>query len=146
VPFNLRGKNGMARKKGQNDFGELEPAGKARSVPTLKGNVARWLSPNLTSEDKAWLAANVNRLPEYICGFLHDAGRGYTVSCKFDQNTDRWLSTIICNDDTDGNFSVAVTGRGSTRINSLYTLAYLVVGVLQWEFTDDDSGASGDFG
>lgn len=126
-----------------NRFGDGAPKPKPR---TNQSNIKQWLSPYIDKADLDWLESNVDSMPEYVFGFLSELPVGYTLSSKFDPTSDRWLTTCICSAGDDPNEGIALTARGASRIDSLYTLAYLAAGKLEWNWTAQSLGGSGRFG
>lgn len=125
------------------DFGDGKGIPKASYV---RPNQLRWLSPYLDEKDQIWLQAELDNLAEFIFGRIAELPVGYTLSSKFDDRTDRWLTTIICDRVDDPNRGIAVTGRGSTRINSLYTCFYIAAVKLEWVWMEAARQDLGDFG
>ncbi len=113
---------------------------KSRGKSYNAGNLT-WVPTSLNDADKRWLSANNDHAHEYIFALLDSLSRGYTLSSKYDDKSDRWLSTIICSDESDPHYSCALAVRGKTRVISAYILAYIHMVKLS-----DGWGVSGDGG
>lgn len=125
------------------EFGDGKPTPKTSNS---RLNQLRWLSPYLDEKDQIWLQDNAHNLERFIFDTLGQLPVGYTLSSKFDAHTDRWLCTLICDRLDDPNRGIAVTGRGSTRANSIYTCLYIAGIKLEWEWVADAGQNLGDFG
>jgi len=94
-----------------------------RRKPAYKPLV--WVSPYISEQDRVWLKRNSDSIPAVICRFLDELPLGYSVSCKYDNKSERWLAMCVCNEPNDVNDGCALTARASTRVKSLFILAYL---------------------
>lgn len=136
----------MARKNLPSPTGDFSPEGK-KSKPSGSGrNIRRWISTYLDKDDLSWLESQRTNMFSIVFEFLADLPETYNLSSKFDDKTDRWLSTLICADSNDPNDGLALTSRASTRALSLYALAYICVFKLEWRWEREGDGISGDFG
>jgi len=88
------------------------------------GNLT-WISPSINDADKRWLSANSDAAPEHIFTFMGRLSAAYTLSSKYDDRTERWLTSLICTDEHHENFGCALTARGKSREVSIFILAYL---------------------
>lgn len=136
----------MARSSKSGDSNRFGDAPQKPKSGYNQSNIKQWLSPYLDKADLNWLESNVDSMSEYVFSFLSELPVGYTLSSKFDNNTDRWLTTCICSAGDDPNNGIALTARGATRIDSLYTLAYLAAGKLEWNWVQSLLGGNGRFG
>lgn len=129
--------------KSGSDFGD----GYKKPVTARSGQQSLiWVAPYVDQNDLKWLENERPNISGVILEFLSDLPEGYSLSSKFDDKTDRWLTTCICSRSGDPNEGIALTARGSTRINSAYTLAYIAVFKLEWKWRERGDNNSGDFG
>lgn len=136
----------MARnsgKSGGSDFGDAKPIPKKGSMGF---DIKHWLSPHLAEEDQIWLRDHYDNVAEFILSTLGELPAGYDLSSKFDDRTDRWLTTLKCIRVDDPNKGIAITGRGSTRVNSVYTCLYIAAVKLEWQWLEAVGQSMGDFG
>ncbi|HET8671915.1 MAG TPA: hypothetical protein VFM05_15245, partial [Candidatus Saccharimonadales bacterium] len=136
----------MARNSGKSSEVPFGNATKPPKSTDTRSNVRHWLSPHLNEYDQVWLRDNSDDIPRFVFGVLAELPVGYTLSSKFDDRTDRWLATLICDRVDDPNRGIAVTGRGSTRINSVYTCIYIAAVKLEWSWAEATTQGMGDYG
>jgi len=125
------------------DFGDARSTPKPRNMGF---DIKHWLSPYLDEKDQIWLRDNYDNVARFVLDTLGELPAGYDLSSKFDDRTDRWLATLKCVRMDDPNKGIAITGRGSTRVNSIYTCLFIAGIKLEWRWLEAVGSSMGDFG
>ena len=128
----------MARSKGKsqdNSSGQRPPSdGGKYSKPRLT-----WVNPYLDKGDREWLSSHVEQLADVVLEFLDALPDTASVTTKMDDQSGRFLSSLVFSADDARNPSHALSMRGSTRLDSIYALAYVYDVKLKGQLSDDIS-------
>lgn len=112
----------MTKKDGKNGQG----------VSELRGNATQWGSKSkpifiegyLDANDQDWLQDHLADQLAYISELLQSLDEEYTLSCKYDTTSQRFMATLTCRVQDHDNTGRILVSRGSDTINALYALAY----------------------
>lgn len=102
----------------------------------------RWINPYLGDTDIKWLEDNEPELTHIVMDFVDELPETYHLSSKPDTASPKFLAVLICSGDGDPNAGIALSIRGSTRVDALYALAYYVAHKMAWKL-GTAAGSSG---
>lgn len=97
-----------------------------RGAATKWGNGAKpiFVEGYLTTDDKQWLSDNVENQLSLVSELLQSIDDEYSLSCKFDANSQRFLASLTCRVQNHHNSGCILVSRGATPIDALYALSY----------------------
>lgn len=134
-------RNDKAKDSGRMDKPSSGSPGRSGFIPV------KWVNAYLDETDRQWLGNHVHELASFVVEFVDALPEGYTLSTKFEHTSGKYLASLICSDSGDGNSGYAVSMRGTTRLDSIYALAYVVGEKLKWSLAaSDGSGDTGRWG
>lgn len=114
-------------------MGKEKQSGDAKANPHMGGrNDGKWgngpkpkfIEGYLDTDDKKWLHANVDNQLVHVAELLQSIEDEYSISCKYDPNSHRYLASLTCRVQNHFNSGCILVSRGATPIDALYALAY----------------------
>lgn len=100
-----------------------KPSGKDGTTPRFNSR-AEFIEGFLGEADKKWLQDNSNAALEHILRLIDEIGDVYTLSCKYDSNSSRFMATLTCRVDDNPNTGCILVQRASSPTHALYALSY----------------------
>lgn len=112
----------MTKKDGKNGQGSDD----------VRGSTSQWAGKSkpvfvegyLDTNDQKWLQDHMGDQLAYISELFQSLDDTYTLSCKYDSTSQRFMATLTCRLQGHTNTGRILVSRGADTVNALYALAY----------------------